>query len=114
MTTIKTEIRQLVRSDDVQGTDVFRASGEKLGSIDCVMIDKQKRNLAYAVLSVGGLLGLGEKHHPLPWQSLSYDKAKDVSVVRLSKYELKSAPNLNSGDYRQLGDRKRDDAICAH
>jgi sporulation protein YlmC with PRC-barrel domain len=114
MTTIKTETRRLVSSDDVQGTDVFGASGEKLGSIDCVMIDKQKGNVAYAVLSVGGVLGLGEKRHPLPWQSLSYDTAKDAYVVRLSKDELKSAPNLNAGDYRQLGDRKYDESVYSH
>ncbi len=114
MTTIKTEARRLVSSGDVQGTDVFNTEGDKLGSIDCVMIDKQKGNVAYAVMSFGGFLGMGEKRHPLPWQSLAYDVGKDAYVVRLSKDQLKSAPHLNPGDYRQLGERKYDESVFAH
>lgn len=114
MPTLKSETRRLISSNSVEGTDVFNPEGDKLGTVDCVMIDKQKGNVAYAVMSFGGFLGMGEKRHPLPWQSLSYDTGKDAYVVRLSKEQLKTGPNLNAGDYGRLGDREYDESVYAH
>jgi hypothetical protein len=56
----------LISSSKVEGTAVFNVEGEKLGSVDCLMIDKQSGQVAYAVMSFGGFLGLGEKRHPVP------------------------------------------------
>lgn len=114
MATIKTQTRRLVSSDAVQGTDVFNPKGDKLGTVDCVMIDKQKGNVAYAVMAFGGFLGMGEKRHPLPWQSLKYDINQDAYVVDLSKEQLKSAPNLDAGKYDRLGEREYDESVYAH
>src|ERR1041385_6730337 len=52
----------LIASDRVEGTDVRRVNGEKIGRIERVMIDKISGNVAYAVLTFGGLLRFGEKH----------------------------------------------------
>lgn len=114
MSALKTETRKLISSNAVEGTDVFDTKGDKLGTVDCVMIDKQKGNVAYAVMSFGGFLGMGEKRHPLPWQSLSYDMQKDAYVVNLPKEQLKSGPNLNAGDYSRLGDREYDESVYSH
>lgn len=114
MATLKTETRRLISSENVQGTDVYNTQGEKLGAVDCVMIDKQKGNIAYAVMSFGGFLGMGEKRHPLPWSSLLYDRNKDAYIVRLSKDQLESAPNLERGKYDRLGEREYDESVYAH
>jgi hypothetical protein len=47
----------------------------------------------YAVMSFGGFLGMGEKHHPLPWATLKYDTAKGGYLVNLDKKKLQDAPN---------------------
>lgn len=52
---------------------MYGANGEKVGYIERVMIDKVSGKISYAVLSCGGLLGIGDDHYPLPWQALKYD-----------------------------------------
>ena len=67
------ETVSLIGSDKVQGTAVFDADGNKIGSIDRVMIEKTSGRVSYAVLSFGGFLGIGDDHYPLPWPSLKYN-----------------------------------------
>ena len=57
----------LIAGQQVAGTDVYDRSGEKLGTIRDVMIDKKSGRIAYAILSFGGFLGIGDRYHPLPW-----------------------------------------------
>jgi sporulation protein YlmC with PRC-barrel domain len=114
MTTSDIAASGLISSSKVEGTAVFNVEGEKLGSVDCLMIDKQSGQVAYAVMSFGGFLGLGEKRHPVPWGSMKYDKSKDGYVVSLSKDELEAAPNLNPGEYGQLGDRAYEETVYTH
>lgn len=52
--------------------------------------------MAYAVMSFGGLLGIGESYHPLPWQTLTYDASKGDYVVMLSRERLKGAPRYTA------------------
>jgi hypothetical protein len=67
------ETGNLIGSDKVEGTAVYGADRNKIGSIERVMIDKPSGKVSYAVLSFGGFLGIGDEHYPLPWQSLKYD-----------------------------------------
>ncbi len=67
------ETFSLIGSDKVEGTNVYGANGEKVGYIERVMIDKISGKVSYAVLSFGGLRGIGDDHYPLPWQALKYD-----------------------------------------
>jgi len=60
----------LIGSDKVEGTAVYGANNEKIGSIERVMIDKMTGKVSYAVLAFGGFLGLGNDHYPIPWASL--------------------------------------------
>ena len=61
------------------------------------MIDKVSGRAIYAVMSFGGILGIGEKYHPLPWATLKYDARKGGYVVNLDKKQLESAPNYDRG-----------------
>ena len=65
------ETVSLIGSDKVQGTAVFGPDGDKIGSIERVMIEKRTGRVSYAVLSFGGFLGIGDDHYPLPWPSLN-------------------------------------------
>lgn len=82
----------VIRSDKVEGTAVYNPTGDKLGSIDTLMIDKQSGQVRYAVLEFGGFLGVGSDRYPLPWDMLKYDTRKDGYVVPLQKSTLLAAP----------------------
>jgi hypothetical protein len=92
------ETTDLIASDKVEGTAVFNRAGEKLGSIHNFMVDKQSGQAQYAVLSFGGVLGMGKDYYPLPWQSLTYDTYKNGYCVDIDKDTLKSGPHYGESD----------------
>src|SRR5262245_31424834 len=67
------ETDRLIASDKVEGTAVYNANGERLGSVCNFMVDKRSGQAEYAVMSFGGFLGIGDDYYPLPWKSLTYD-----------------------------------------
>jgi hypothetical protein len=83
----------LIAAAQVEGTDVYNLKGDKLGTIDDVMIDKVSGKAIYAIMSFGGFLGIGEKYHPLPWSMLRYDERKKGYVIDLDKKMLQEAPS---------------------
>lgn len=88
----RNEMGNLISSRRVEGTEVYNTKGEHLGAIEHVMIDKLSGQVAYAVMSFGGFLGIGEKYHPLPWQVLDYSTSKGGYVIDLDKKTLEGAP----------------------
>jgi hypothetical protein len=86
----------LIASDRVEGTAVYGADQEKIGSIERVMIDKLSGKVAYAVLSYGGFLGIGDDHYPTPWSSLKYDTSLEGYRIGITKDELDRAPKYAS------------------
>ena len=93
-----TTMSDFISSDKVEGTAVFNTTGEKLGSIDNLMIDKRSGQVQHAVLEFGGFLGLGTDRYPLPWNMLKYDTACDGYVVPVDKDRLTDAPRYPQGD----------------
>ena len=85
----------LIAADKVKGTDVYNLAGDKLGSVDDIMIDKVTGRAIYAVMSFGGFLGMGDQHYPPPWATLKYDTQKGGYVVNLDKKQLEGAPNYD-------------------
>ena len=85
----------LIAAEKVNGTNVYNAAGDKLGSVEDIMLDKVSGKAIYAVMSFGGFLGIGEKQHPLPWSALNYDERKGGYVVNLDKKMLENAPTLD-------------------
>jgi sporulation protein YlmC with PRC-barrel domain len=81
-----------IRVSKVIGTNVQDPTGKKIGEVKDVIVDKQSNNIMFAVLSFGGLLGVGEKYHPIPWASLDYDESRNAYVVDYSKEQLQAAP----------------------
>jgi len=87
----------LIAAGKVKGSNVYNATGEKLGSVEDILIDKMSGRALYAVMSFGGFLGMGEKQHPLPWSTLKYDTVKNGYIVNLDKKQLQEAPTLDQG-----------------
>ncbi|KGT77146.1 photosystem reaction center subunit H [Bradyrhizobium japonicum] len=92
MATEQRETGNLIGSDKVEGTSVYGADSEHIGSIERLMIDKVGGKISYAVLSFGGFLGIGDDHYPLPWQSLKYDTALGGYRTNVTRQQLDGAP----------------------
>ena len=107
----ETKPHTLIPSDRVEGTAVRRPDGKKLGSIQRLMIDKASGNVAYAVLKFGGILGLGEKHYPVPWPMLKYNTTLEAYEMALTEEDLNCAPSFGLGEDFDWGDRAREAAL---
>jgi hypothetical protein len=86
------ETTSLIGSDKVDGTDVYGGDRNKIGSVQRLMIDKQSGKVAYAVISFGGFLGMGEDYYPVPWNTLKYDTSLGGYVTGITEASLKGAP----------------------
>jgi hypothetical protein len=82
----------LVSSDKYNGKAVYGAEQNKIGSIESVMVDKSTGEPAYAVLSIGGILGMGADHYPVPWRLLRHDPELDGYRSDISGNRLKGYP----------------------
>lgn len=95
----------LIGSDRVQGTGVYRSSGEKIGHIVRIMIDKRSGQAAYAVMNFGGFLGLGQESYPLPWSLLTFNPKLGGYEVNVTDDQLKQAPKLMNDENFDMGER---------
>ena len=86
------ETHDLIGSDKVEGTNVYGAGDEKIGTIERIMIDKRSGKVSYAVLAFGGFLGMGHDHYPVPWPQLDYDTRLEGYRTNISKQQLEGAP----------------------
>jgi hypothetical protein len=92
MTTQARETASLIGSDKVDGTAVYGRDGGRIGSIQRLMIDKMSGKVAYAVMSFGGFLGIGEDYYPVPWSMLDYDTNLEGYRVNFTNEQLERAP----------------------
>lgn len=102
-----------IRAGRVIGTDVKDQDGNSIGKIEDIILDKTDNTIMFAVVGFGGVLGMGEKFHPLPWSVLDFDPAQDAFVVPYTKDELKAAPadtinELTKGDGQWARDKAYD------
>ena len=99
MATEKRETVSLIGSEKVEGTSVYGADDTQIGSIERVMIDKRSGRVAYAVMTFGGFLGIGEEYRALPWSVLRYNEDLDAYELNLTDEQLKGAPVSETGFY---------------
>ena len=81
-----------IRASKVIGTTVKDSAGQRLGEVKDVVLDKQSNSILFGVMSFGGVLGIGEKFHPVPWAALDYNEGENAYVINLTKEQLKAAP----------------------
>ena len=85
--------------------------GNSLGSIHNLMIDKASGHVAYAIMSFGGFLGIGDQFHPLPWSVLKYDTNMGGYVLDLNKEQLEGGPAYDAGSEPDWRDRTYENKI---
>jgi PRC-barrel domain len=105
------ETPSLISAGKVQGTNVYNTNGDSLGEVYDVMIDKLSGKVAYAIMSFGGFLGIGERYHPLPWNTLKYDTRQGGYVVGLTRQQLEGAPTFARTETPAWGDRTYEKSI---
>lgn len=96
--------QSLILASKVNATPVFNTDGNRVGHIEDVAIGKSDGKVAYAILSFGGFLGIGEKFHPLPWSMLTYDTNENGYVIPLNKEALQAAPAYSKDELADIGD----------
>jgi sporulation protein YlmC with PRC-barrel domain len=84
-----------IRAKKVIGTNVKDPSGNKIGEVEDVMLDKESNNIMFAVVGFGGFLGMAEKYHPIPWSALEFSEDEDAYVVNYTKEQLQRAPSAS-------------------
>ena len=107
------ETDSLIASNKIEGTPVFDQDGEKLGTIHSLMVDKRSGQADYAVLTFGGLFGLGSDHYPIPWDLLDYDEELGGYTIEIDTETLESAPHYGV-DAAPAFDRAYADQIHSH
>jgi PRC-barrel domain len=100
------ETYELIGSDKVVGTNVYRSNSEKVGQIERVMLGKTSGKIAYAVMSFGGFLGVGHDHYPVPWTRLKYSERLGGYELNITDQELKGAPKYDATNWTRDHDRK--------
>ena len=105
------ETATLIGSDKVEGTNVYRSNGDKIGSIERIMIDKHSGKVAYAVMSFGGFMGLGEDYYTLPWSVLKYNTQLDAYELNLSEDQLRGAPRRSQDGRDASYDREWEEHV---
>ncbi|MDI1295114.1 MAG: PRC-barrel domain-containing protein [bacterium] len=93
----------LLASNKVDGTKVASRDGDAMGSVHSFMVNKRTGQATYAVLSLGGFLGLGKSYYPLPFALLSYDHVADGYIVTIDRRLLEGGPSWsnNAPDFNQ-------------
>jgi hypothetical protein len=101
----------LIASDRIEGTEVRRPKGDKIGSIERLMIDKASGKVTYAVMGFGGFLGIGSKHLPIPWELLNFNTVTDAYEIEIADDLLRKAPAFEDDTDFDWGDRARELSI---
>jgi len=94
----------LMGADTLMGENVYNLSDDKLGDIKEIMLDMRTGEVAYAVLSFGGFLGMGEKLFAVPWSALTLDTTNKRFLLNASRDQLKNAPGFDKDDWPDMAD----------
>jgi uncharacterized protein YrrD len=91
-------------ADTLDGDSVVNAQGEDLGKIEDIMLDVERGRIAYAVLSYGGFLGMGDKLFAVPWSALTLDADRHCFVLNVDKQKLENAPGFDKDHWPTMAD----------
>lgn len=104
----------ILGASKLNGDDVYNPKGEKLGSIKEIMLDLHSGKVAYAVLSFGGFLSMGEKLFAVPWSALKVDLENKRFTFDMDEDRLKNAPGFDSDHWPNMADQTWAKSISTH
>ncbi|MGD0227741.1 MAG: PRC-barrel domain-containing protein [Terriglobia bacterium] len=94
----------VLSASSLKGDNVVNHQGEDLGKIEEIMIDLDRGRIAYAVLSFGGFLGIGDKLFAIPWQAFSVDTVQKRLVLNAKKELLEKATGFDKDKWPNMAD----------
>jgi len=97
-------MHSVLAADTLAGDKVVNRQKENLGTIEHLMIDVEKGRVAYAVLSFGGFLGMGDKLFAIPWSALALDTVEGQFVLDVDKKSLDRAPGFDKAHWPNMAD----------
>jgi sporulation protein YlmC with PRC-barrel domain len=97
--------RRVMSASSLTGDRVRNSAGEDLGKVHDIMIDVPTGKIAYAVLSFGGVLGMGSKLFAVPWGALTLDEDNKEFVMNVDKSTLENAPGFDKDNWPDMGDQ---------
>ena len=99
-----TRYRRVLSASTLAGDQVQNSAGDDLGKVDEIMIDIPAGKVAYAVLSFGGFLGMGNKLFAVPWSALRVNEDKKIFVLDVDKKKLENAPGFDKDHWPDMAD----------
>jgi sporulation protein YlmC with PRC-barrel domain len=102
--TTKKTYRRVMSASTLTGDKVVNAAGEDLGKVQDIMIDTPTGRVAYAVLSFGGFLGMGDKLFAIPWDRFALDEDNKQFVLNVDRATLEKAPGFDKDNWPDMAD----------
>lgn len=106
--------RQVLSADTLEGTSVRNQAGDDLGDLKALMIDIGSGRVAYAVLSFGGFLGMGDKLFAVPWQALQVDRQNEEIILDVPRETLENAPGFDKNDWPDFAESEYGVRVFEH
>jgi len=97
--------RRVLSASTLAGDSVKNSAGDDLGKVDQIMIDIPTGRVAYAVLSFGGFLRMGNKLFAVPWDVLKVDEDQKCFILDVEKSKLESAPGFDKDNWPDMADQ---------
>jgi sporulation protein YlmC with PRC-barrel domain len=94
----------VLAASTLTGDRVRNSNGEDLGSIEEIMIDLPSGKVAYAVLSFGGFLGIGDKLFAIPWKAMRVDQGEHQFILDVDRKTLENAPGFDKDNWPDMAD----------
>jgi sporulation protein YlmC with PRC-barrel domain len=94
-----TQYPHVLQATTILGNKVLNAAGEQLGNLKELVIDLEDGRVAYAVMSFGGFLGMGDKLFAIPWEALVLDPKDQTFILDVDKEVLKEAPGFDKNHW---------------
>ncbi|HLA75208.1 MAG TPA: PRC-barrel domain-containing protein [Gammaproteobacteria bacterium] len=106
--------RNVLSVSTLMDDPVHNTAGEDLGKIEDFMIDLDEGRIAYAVLSFGGFLGMGDKLFAIPWSALTIDADEHAFVLDVDKDTLENAPGFDKDNWPDMADRRWGEQVYSY
>ncbi len=106
--------RRVLSASSLAGDRVRNTAGEDLGKIEEIMLDIPSGRIAYAVLSFGGFLGLGNKLFAIPWDAFTLDEAEKEFVLNVDRKVLEDAPGFDKDNWPDMADPDFGSQVYGH
>ncbi|HZN23190.1 MAG TPA: PRC-barrel domain-containing protein [Burkholderiales bacterium] len=96
---------EIMAASSFEGETVVNNQGETVGEVEEIMLDVRSGRIAYAVLSVGGFLGIGEKYFAIPWRAFTMDTDNHRFILDVDKQRLENAPGFDKDHWPSMADQ---------